>query len=308
MTLHQLECVTEVARSGSVSKAAEKLHISQPTISGIIKDLEEEYSIRIFFRSSRGITVTSEGGEFLSHAQLILSHVDVMENLYHNSKRISLLKLSTGKIPFVHQTVTEFYNYYSSDESDISAEKETMSVFEGLSINVVNDILIRRADVGVILTSDISDSVWRTYMNAKGVEYHFLTSSKPHVIMRKDHPLAKYDLLSESQVQDYPLIYPNEPQRDIPNNNDGVSLYNLNHMKRVVFMYNLHTTLDFILKTNALFISTSGIGINSNYKGLLAVQYVLPSGWNFYWVKLKDKSLSTTDKHFIEILSKNALL
>jgi len=307
MTLHQLVCVTEVARFGSISKAAEYLHISQPTVSGIIKDLEAEYSIRIFLRSSKGITVTPEGGEFLSHAQLILSHVDVMENIYHIPKQISILKLSTGKIPFVHQTVAEFYNYYASGDFETPSEKETMSIFEGLSIDVVNDILIRKSDIGVILTSDISDSVWRAYMDAKGVDYHFLTRSKPHIIMRKDHPLAKHNSLKERDIQDYPVIYPNEPQKDIPNNNEGISLYNLNHLKKVVFMYNLHTTLNFVLKTNALYISTSGFGINSKHESLLAVPYVLPSDWNFYWVKLKGKSLSPTEKHFVDILSENAL-
>lgn len=308
MTLHQLTCVTEVARFGSISKAAENLHISQPTVSGIIKDLEEEYSIRIFLRSSKGITVTPEGGEFLSYAQLILSHVDVMENIYRTPKQVSILKLSMGKIPFAHQTLAEFYNRYGSDDSDVLLERETMLVSEGLSIDVVNDILIKKSDIGVIMTSDISDSIWRAYMDTKGVDYNLLTRSKAHIIMRKDHPLANYKSLQESDILNYPVIYPNEPQKDVPNNNDGTSLYNLNRFKKVVFMYNLHTTLNFVLRTNVLFIATSGLGINSKYEGLTAVPYMLPSVWNFYWVKLKDKKLNHMENYFIGMLSKNALL
>ena len=72
MTLQQLHYVVEVADCKSMNKAAEKLFITQPTLSSTIKDLEKEININIFIRSNRGIILTSEGEEFLGYARQML--------------------------------------------------------------------------------------------------------------------------------------------------------------------------------------------------------------------------------------------
>ncbi|MGL4731872.1 MAG: LysR family transcriptional regulator [Clostridium sp.] len=60
MNSDQLRYVVEIAEKGSINKAAESLFISQPNLSNIIKDLENEINIKIFNRNNRGITLTKE--------------------------------------------------------------------------------------------------------------------------------------------------------------------------------------------------------------------------------------------------------
>ena len=69
MTLQQLKYAVEVADAGTMSEAAKRLFISQPSLSGTIKELEKELGIQLFLRSNRGIDVTAKGEEFLGYAR-----------------------------------------------------------------------------------------------------------------------------------------------------------------------------------------------------------------------------------------------
>ena len=63
MTLQQLRYAIGIAETGSFNKAAEKLYVSQPSLTAAIRDLEDELNILIFNRTSRGVSLTSEGEE-----------------------------------------------------------------------------------------------------------------------------------------------------------------------------------------------------------------------------------------------------
>ena len=76
MKLTQLQYFCEVYRQRNVSRAAEKLNISQPSISAAIKELEGEFGIALFSREGRGIRSTPEGDIFYEHAQSLLTHAD----------------------------------------------------------------------------------------------------------------------------------------------------------------------------------------------------------------------------------------
>lgn len=61
MTLQQLKYVIAIAESGSFSRAATKLYVSQPSLTGAVRDLEREIGITVFHRTGRGVTLTGEG-------------------------------------------------------------------------------------------------------------------------------------------------------------------------------------------------------------------------------------------------------
>ena len=65
MTLQQMKYAVTIADCGSINEAAKRLFISQPSLSGTIRELENELDMTLFLRSNRGITITADGGEFL---------------------------------------------------------------------------------------------------------------------------------------------------------------------------------------------------------------------------------------------------
>ena len=93
MTLQQLRYAVMVSDCKSMNKAAEKLFITQPSLSGTIKDLEKEINVNLFIRSNRGIIITPEGEEFLGYARQMLEHYKLIEDRFVNSS-ISKKKFS----------------------------------------------------------------------------------------------------------------------------------------------------------------------------------------------------------------------
>ena len=79
MTLQQLTYIKMTAECGNITEAAEKLFISQPSLSTAIHNLEKEMGVTIFVRSKKGVVLTREGEELLSYAGMLLEQVDIMK-------------------------------------------------------------------------------------------------------------------------------------------------------------------------------------------------------------------------------------
>lgn len=71
MTLQQLTYLVTVAECGNITDAAERLFLSQPSLSAAIHNLEKEMGVTAFVRSNKGVTVTQEGEELLSFARML---------------------------------------------------------------------------------------------------------------------------------------------------------------------------------------------------------------------------------------------
>ena len=82
MNLLHMKYVVTVADMGSINKAAEELLVAQPNVSRSIKELEADLGISIFHRTSKGMTLTPEGAEFIGYARNILHQIDEVEQMY----------------------------------------------------------------------------------------------------------------------------------------------------------------------------------------------------------------------------------
>ena len=78
MNILHVKYAVEVAKAGSLNKAAEKLLVAQPNLSRSIRELEADLGITIFERTAKGMTLTMEGDEFIGYAKSILLQIDQM--------------------------------------------------------------------------------------------------------------------------------------------------------------------------------------------------------------------------------------
>jgi len=81
MNLTQLRYFLKVCECGSVSGAAKALFISQPSLSGAIKELEEEFGVILFKRHHNGVTPTAEGNELLKHGEGLIAHSEQVKRV-----------------------------------------------------------------------------------------------------------------------------------------------------------------------------------------------------------------------------------
>ena len=79
MTLQQLKYIIEIVNCGSMNLAAQKLFVSQPSLSNAVKELEKELGIEIFIRTNKGVTLSSNGQEFLGYARQIIEQTELLE-------------------------------------------------------------------------------------------------------------------------------------------------------------------------------------------------------------------------------------
>ena len=101
MNLRDLKYLISVAESRHFGRAAERCFVSQPTLSGQIKKLEEELGVTLFERTNRSVAVTPIGEDIVSHAKLIMEQADAIHQLARAANDPLAGPLRVGAIPTI---------------------------------------------------------------------------------------------------------------------------------------------------------------------------------------------------------------
>ena len=88
MTLNQLRYFCTASRCHSITKAAEELYVTQPTVSVAIRDLEIEFGISLFYRKGNRLILTEEGEELYNKATYILQYCTELQADYSSMARV----------------------------------------------------------------------------------------------------------------------------------------------------------------------------------------------------------------------------
>lgn len=118
----------EVANRGSITKAAEKLYISQPAITKSIKELESELGGKLFERKSRGVELTAEGRHIYDKVKPLLSELDSVKDYFSSVRKLKtgILRIgtSTSNITvLLSDALNRFINRHPNIEIKIVREK-----------------------------------------------------------------------------------------------------------------------------------------------------------------------------------------
>ena len=129
MNILHLKYAVEVAKTNSISKAAENLYMGQPNLSRAIKELEESLGIVIFDRTTKGISVTPDGEEFLQYARRIIREVDEIEDLYKNARtKKQRFSACVPRASYIAFAFAEFAKHIDTDMPCDIFYKETNSM------------------------------------------------------------------------------------------------------------------------------------------------------------------------------------
>ncbi|MBN9648214.1 MAG: LysR family transcriptional regulator [Terrisporobacter othiniensis] len=113
MTIRHLKIFIEVARTGKMSLAAQRLFISQPTVSQAIRELEDHYSQKLFERLSKKLYITSFGKELFSYATKVVEQFDNLEKTMNDNLHIENLRIGasvTVGTCLLSKILKEFHN------------------------------------------------------------------------------------------------------------------------------------------------------------------------------------------------------
>ena len=197
MNILHMKYAVEVAKVGSLNKAAETLLIAQPNISRSIKELEADLGITIFDRSSKGMFLTPEGENFIGYAKNILKQIEQVEDIYKNGAvKKQKFSISVPRACYISEAFAQFSNSLSFDPAEIFY-KETNSQ------RTINNILNHDYKLGIIRYAENYDKYFKTMLEEKGLSYEMVTEFSYSLIMSADSPLAELDEITFDDLTDY---------------------------------------------------------------------------------------------------------
>lgn len=184
MNVLHIKYAVEVARLGSLNKAAETLFTAQPNISRSIKELESTLGITIFHRTAKGMVLTSDGEEFIGKAKKILEQIDEVEMLYKkNSLKKQKFSISVPGGCYISDAFAEFSKNLSANPAEIFY-KETNS--RQTIYDVVND----EYRLGVIRFALNYEKFFLAMAEEKGIVCEDIAEFNYSLIVNKTNPLA----------------------------------------------------------------------------------------------------------------------
>lgn len=193
ITLKQLDYFAAVAEAGSITTAAESLHLSQSALSTSIKDLEKLLGLKLMVRQARGISLTSEGEQILRKARRLLQEAELLETSSDTladelSGMLSIGCFTTICPALLPSTISDFSAKYPGVKLDCS-EGSRRELVQRL-INGVDDVTVVYDYEFMKHRDDFGDSIQ-------------LGSIPPHVLLPVGHPktvateVALLDLVHE---------------------------------------------------------------------------------------------------------------
>lgn len=188
----QLLAFRHLAQSNTFAEAAEKMHLSQPALSTAIKNMELQLGGSLFSRSTRKVTLSPEGREFLPVALRLLNDWDEaladMSNLFAMRKG----KLAIAAMPsFASSLLPGILGQYHLSWSNIR-----ISVLDVVMESVISAVTEGRAEIGFTFESD----------HLEGLEFCPMFTDEFIAVMPSDSPLAQCSELGWQQLSEHPFV------------------------------------------------------------------------------------------------------
>lgn len=200
MTLNQLRYVVTVAECSSITEAAGKLFLSQPSLTSAIRELEKEMGIHLFFRTNHGITVTVEGEEFLGYARQMLDQEKLIREKYlGDSHGKYTFCVSTQHYSFAVEAFVGLLKNYDREEYEFH-------IRETRTYDIIEDVARLRSEVGVLYRNPFNEVILNRTFDEHGLEFHPLFRALPHVFLSRENPLAQRAYVTLDDLEPYPRL------------------------------------------------------------------------------------------------------
>ena len=200
MTLQQLKYAVTVAECGTISAAAEKLFISQPSLTTAIRELESEMGVTIFSRTNRGVIVSREGEEFLGYARQILSQAQLLQERFSGREQ--------GEKRFA--VSSQHFNFtvlaFSQLVQNFRGPRYSFHFRETTTYEVLEDVSQLRSEVGILALNEDNERFLRRMFGKLGLEFTELKRVQAELFVSAEHPLAGRRFVTVEDVSPYPCI------------------------------------------------------------------------------------------------------
>ena len=207
MTIQQIGYALAISECGSMNKAAEKLHTSQPALTSAVRELEKELGISIFLRTPKGAVPTSEGAELLQNMGQLYRQYEMLCEKYIDKDMKRKFGVSTQHYSFAMSAFIETVKHYNTLEFEFA-------VRETETLNVIRDVGSLKSEIGVLYISNYNRKPIQKLFDENELSFTELLRCKAYVYLWKGHPLANESSICLEQLEPYPCLSFEQNGRD----------------------------------------------------------------------------------------------
>ncbi len=254
MNILHLKYAIEVERTRSINKAAENLFMGQPNLSRAIRDLENSLGITIFKRTSKGMTPTPQGEEFLQHAKRIVAQIEEVESMYKTGGGGQLkFSISVPRASYLCDAFTRFAAELDGGKPAEIYYKETNS------LRAINNILQADYRLGVIRYQKSFEPYFKAMLHEKDILAELIAEYSCYLLISANDPLADKADIVNADLTDYTEI--GNPDHYVPSLpfTDAIKAETSEYITRRIYVYERASQFELLSKVPKTFMWVSSI-------------------------------------------------
>lgn len=296
MTLQQLKYVTAVAETETITEAAEKLFISQPSLTNAIHELEKKMTVQIFNRTNKGISLTKEGEDFLGYARQVLEQAAILEDKYKgNEGGKKQFCVSTQHYSFAVNAFVDLIKKYGQEEYDFSL-RETQTY------EIIEDVARMRSEIGILFLNDFNETVMNKILKSHDLEFHPLFVARPHVFISRNHPLAAKSVITNEELTPYPYL--SFEQGEHNSFYFSEEIFSVSERKKNIRVRDRATLFNLLIGLNGYTVCSGVIDKKLNGKDIIAVPLADESNMRIGYITHRKGLISRLGNTYLEALNK----
>ena len=296
MTLQQLTYLVTVAECGNITEAAEKLYISQPSLSTAIHNLEKEMGVVAFTRSNKGVIVTREGEQLLSFARMLLEQADIMkEHFGKGTARMPKFSVSCQHYSFAVNAFVDVVKEYDADQYNfILRETQTGEI--------IDDVTNGKSELGIMYLSEHNEDVLSKMIKKNELIFEEMYQAKPHVFLYKEHPLANKTSIDLKDLKPYPyLVFEQGDRNSFYFSEEFLSMLEL---PKNIQVRDRATLFNLVIGLNGFTVSSGVIDQELNGENIIAKPLNMDCTMRIGIIKRKNVMLSRYAESYIDALKR----
>jgi len=294
MTLQQLKYAEAVARCKNISKAAEEVFISQPSLTAAIHQLEDEMKVQIFSRTNKGVEVTSEGELFLAYARQVLEQADLMESHFKGKSDLSpVFSVSCQHYSFAINAMVDVINEFGGD-------KYNFTLRETQTYEIIEDVSRMKSELGVLYRSTKNNEVIDKLLKKNDLEFTELFTTSPYVFVCNKNPLAKMEKVTPEDLSDYPYLVFEQGEHN--SFYFAEEPYPAIDMKKTILVRDRATLFNLLIGLNGYTVSSGVISKELNGQSIVSVPFEYDEKMCIGYIVKKGTKFSRYGTKYIEFL------
>ena len=226
MNITELRYLVAIMKWGSVSAAAKQMYAAQPNVSKALKNLEEEYGIRMFERSSTGMIPTEQGRHFIEQAQRVLQEVDRLDaDARRRQGECAELRVALPHATYASYAAVDFL------QQAAGSEQLRVHIREAGSMEGLDFVLRRGYHLALLRYAEEDEDYYSRYCARRGLHREQIMEFEYRLLVNRDSPLARHEVHDLAELNRYTEVLHDDFQ--LPGEEGSSLRWQVNENRRV---------------------------------------------------------------------------